>query len=118
MVGHTGNIPAAVSAIKTVDSCLKIIATEILKNEGTVLVTADHGNADVMFDNKKKQIIKEHSMNPFLLLLSVINLKKQKTKIVLDKLKISGSLADVAPTILKQLTSTAQGNEWEKFNLK
>lgn len=104
MVGHTGNIPAAVSAIKTVDSCLKIIATEILKNEGTVLVTADHGNADVMFDNKKKQIIKEHSMNPVPFIAIGNQFKKtKKQKIVLDKLKISGSLADVAPTILKTI---------------
>ncbi len=104
MVGHTGDILAATKGIKTVDNCLKEIVTEALKNDGTVLVTADHGNADVMFDNKKKQIIKEHSMNPVPFIVVANQFKKsKKQKIVLDKLKISGSLADVAPTILKTI---------------
>ncbi len=101
MVGHTGNIPAAVKAIRTVDAQLKKIVTEILKRDGTILVTADHGNADEMYDFKKKQIIKEHSLNPvpFIVINNELANKKAK-KITLDKLVVSGSLADVAPTVL------------------
>lgn len=101
MVGHTGNIPAAVKAIRTVDTQLKKIVTEILKRDGTILVTADHGNADEMYDFKKKQIIKEHSLNPvpFIVINNELVNKKAK-KIALDKLTVSGSLADVAPTVL------------------
>lgn len=102
MVGHTGNIPAAVKAIRTVDAQVKKIVTEILKRGGTVLITADHGNADEMYDFKKKQIIKEHSLNPvpFIAVSNELVNKKAK-KIDLTKLPISGSLADLAPTVLK-----------------
>lgn len=102
MVGHTGNIPAAEKGIRTVDTCLKKITTEILKRGGTVLVTADHGNADEMYDFKKKQIIKEHSLNavPFIAVNESLAFKKIK-KVALYKLAITGRLADVAPTILK-----------------
>lgn len=102
MVGHTGNIPAAVKAIRTVDAQVKKIVTEILKRDGVVLITADHGNADDMYDAKNKQIIKEHSLNPvpFIVVSNELLAKKNK-KINLTKLTISGSLADIAPTVLK-----------------
>jgi hypothetical protein len=95
-------IPAAVKGIRTVDAQLKKIVTEILKRDGTILVTADHGNADQMYDFKKKQIIKEHSLNPvpFIAVNRELVSKKAK-KINLSKLKVSGSLADIAPTVLK-----------------
>jgi 2,3-bisphosphoglycerate-independent phosphoglycerate mutase len=102
MVGHTGNIPAAVKAIRTVDAQVKKIVTEILKRDGTILITADHGNADEMYDFKRKEIIKEHSLNPvpFIVVNNKLVNKKIK-KIVIDKLSVSGSLADIAPTIIK-----------------
>jgi 2,3-bisphosphoglycerate-independent phosphoglycerate mutase len=102
MVGHTGNIPAAVKGIRTVDAQLKKIVTEILKRDGTILVTADHGNADEMYDFKRHEIIKEHSLNPvpFIVVNNELANKKAK-KIVLSKLPVSGSLADVAPTVLR-----------------
>jgi len=102
MVGHTGNIPAAVKGIRTVDAQLKKIVTEILKRDGTILVTADHGNADEMYNFKKHEIIKEHSLNPVPFIAVSNELKNKKTKkIVLSKLTVSGRLADVAPTVLK-----------------
>lgn len=102
MVGHTGNIPAAIKAIKTVDNQVKKIVTEILKRDGTILVTADHGNADQMYDFKKKQIVKEHSLNPVPFIAVSQELKNKKVKkINLSKLEIGGSLADIAPTVLK-----------------
>lgn len=102
MVGHTGNIPAAVKGIKAVDASLKRVVTEILKLGGTVLITADHGNADEMYDFKRKEIIKEHSLNPvpFIVVNESLAFKKPK-KVALDKLEVSGRLADVAPTIIK-----------------
>ncbi len=102
MVGHTGNIPAAIKGIKTVDTCLKKIVTEILKRGGTILVTADHGNADEMYDTAHHQIIKEHSLNPvpFIVINKEMENKKIK-KVILNKLVPSGRLADVAPTIIK-----------------
>lgn len=102
MVGHTGNIPAAKKGIKTVDSCLKKITGEILKRGGTVLVTADHGNADEMYDFKTKKIIKEHSLNPVPFITVNKDLaNKRSKKAQLHKLAATGRLADVAPTILK-----------------
>ena len=102
MLGHTGNIPAAVKGIKTVDACLKKLTKEILKRGGTILVTADHGNADEMYDFKRHEIIKEHSLSPvpFIIVNESMAFKKPK-KIVLEKLEVSGRLADVAPTIIK-----------------
>lgn len=102
MVGHTGNIPAAVKAIRTVDNQVKKIVTEILKRDGIILITADHGNADDMYDFKKKQIVKEHSLNPVPFIAVSNNLKNKKAKkINLSNLTVSGSLADLAPTVLK-----------------
>lgn len=102
MVGHTGNIAAAVRGIRAVDSSLKKIVAEILKRDGVILVTADHGNADEMYDFKKKQIIKEHSLNPVPFIAVSRELAKSKIKkINLEKLGYGGKLADVAPTVLK-----------------
>ncbi len=102
MLGHTGNIPAAVSGIKTVDACLKKIVKEVLRLDGTAIVTADHGNADSMYNFKEKEIIKEHTLSsvPFIVVKKSLAFKKSK-KVALDKLIPSGRLADVAPTIIK-----------------
>ena len=101
MVGHTGNIPAAVKGIRTVDAQLKKIVKEILKLDGTVLITADHGNADEMYDFKKHEIIKEHTLNPVpFIIVNNKSIKKAK-KINLSKLPVSGSLSNVAPTVIK-----------------
>ncbi len=102
MVGHTGNIPAAIRGVKTVDACLKKITCEILKRGGTVIVTADHGNADEMYDFKRKEMIKEHSLNPvpFIAVKESLAAKKSN-RTTLDELRPGGRLADVAPTIIK-----------------
>jgi 2,3-bisphosphoglycerate-independent phosphoglycerate mutase len=102
MVGHTGNMVAAEKGIRAVDAGLKKIAAEILKQNGILLVTADHGNADEMYDVKKHQIIKEHSLNPvpFIMVAKDLALKTPKN-IALDQVRPSGCLSDIAPTILK-----------------
>ena len=90
MVGHTGVMEAAVKAVETVDACMGRIAAEIEKHPDTVLlVTADHGNADCMFDASGK-VNTAHTTNPvpFCVTMDGITLRP-------------GRLADIAPTILK-----------------
>ena len=90
MVGHTGVMDAAVQAVETVDACMGRIMAEAAKHPDTVLlVTADHGNADCMFDENGK-VNTAHTTNPvpFAVCKAGIRLK-------------DGKLADIAPTILE-----------------
>ena len=90
MVGHTGVMEAAITAVETVDTCVGRIMDEVAKHADTVLlVTADHGNADCMFDeNGKVNTAHTTSPVPFAVCLPGIQLE-------------NGRLADIAPTILK-----------------
>jgi 2,3-bisphosphoglycerate-independent phosphoglycerate mutase len=102
MVGHTGNIEAAIQAIETVDNCLGQLLSSISKMGGTVLITADHGNAEVMRDEEGHPWT-AHTTNPVPLIL----VEGEKRKIpghggVVD-LRDDGKLADIAPTILQIL---------------
>ena len=90
MVGHTGIMDAAIKAVETVDACMGRIAAEIEKHPDTVLlVTADHGNADCMFDETGK-VNTAHTTNPVPFLVT-------KEGASLE----DGRLADIAPTILQ-----------------
>ena len=62
MVGHTGVMKAAVEAIETLDKCVPRIADAILAKDGQILLTADHGNADVMLD-RDGNVVTAHSLN-------------------------------------------------------
>jgi len=64
MVGHTGNIEAAVVAVEAIDKCLGKIVKKVLSKDGVLLLTADHGNAENMFNMQTGQIDKEHTSNP------------------------------------------------------
>ena len=89
MVGHTGVMAAAVTAVETVDACMGRVMAEAEKHPDTVLlVTADHGNADCMFDASGR-VNTAHTTNPvpFAVCKSGIRLR-------------DGRLADIAPTIL------------------
>lgn len=89
MVGHTGVMDAAITAVETVDKCIGRIVDEVKKHSDTVLlVTADHGNADCMFDNTGK-VNTAHTTNPVPFVVC-------KDGIELE----DGRLADIAPTIL------------------
>lgn len=92
MVGHTGNMNATVKALQTVDECLGKIIEAAEENFYTIILLADHGNADIMID-EKENIVTTHTLNqvPF-----IITDKKVK-------LKENGNLSNVAPTILKYL---------------
>ena len=91
MVGHTGIIDAAKQAIEALDKCVPQIVDAILAKDGQILLTADHGNADVMLD-KDGNTVTAHSLND-VPLLHIANEPKQ--------LKDGGRLCDIAPTILK-----------------
>nr|WGH12720.1 Phosphoglycerate mutase [Echinothamnion sp.] len=96
MVGHTGNIEATINAIEVIDKCIQKLFTKIKEINGTLIITADHGNADYMID-ENDQPCKSHSTNlvPFV----IIENNQQKTY----TLKSHGNLADIAPTILDML---------------
>ena len=91
MVGHTGSLEATIKAIETIDECVGKVVNAILEKEGTVLITADHGNAEQMIDYKTGEPHTAHTTNPVPLIL-VTEDKNLKVK--------SGKLADLAPTIL------------------
>jgi 2,3-bisphosphoglycerate-independent phosphoglycerate mutase len=92
MVGHTGVLEAAISACKTIDSCVGEIIGEAKKRGGVVLVTADHGNAETMID-ENGHVHTAHTLNPVPLIL--IDDSRKKTTLR------SGVLGDIAPTILE-----------------
>jgi len=90
MVGHTGKMEPTIVAIKTIDEQLKRLVPAILENGGAVFITADHGNAEVMFDESTNQPQTAHTLNPVPGILTIENIK----------IRQEGTLADVAPTIL------------------
>lgn len=93
MVGHTGVYDAAVKAVKTVEECMDKVVSAILAKGGSALITADHGNADKMFDENGKPFT-AHTTNvvPFILV-------SEQFKNV--TLRDGGILADIAPTLLE-----------------
>ena len=92
MVGHTGNYEAAIKAVEYVDTCLNKIYNKILEKEGTLIVTADHGNCDIMWDENKVPVTSHTtSLVPLIITKKDINLRKE------------GALCDIAPTMLDLL---------------
>ena len=92
MVGHTGVYEAAVTAVEFMDKCLKRIYDKIEEIGGTMIVTADHGNCDVMM-NEDGTVCTTHTTNPVPFII---------TRKGLELLE-HGKLADIAPTILKAM---------------
>jgi 2,3-bisphosphoglycerate-independent phosphoglycerate mutase len=95
MVGHTGVIPAAVTAVETVDHCLGEVVEAVLASGGALLITADHGNADHM-RNDDGSPNTAHSLNPVPVIVTVDGVS----------LRDGGVLADVTPTLLEMLGET------------
>lgn len=94
MIGHTGNLDAAIKAIETCDKCAYEIAMETLKAGGHCIITADHGNAEEMID-KNGNVLTQHTTNPVPLWLVSEEYKGAKLS--------TGKLCNVAPTVLKLL---------------
>ncbi len=101
MVGHTGVIPAVVKAIEVADEMLGKLYDEIvLKRNGVMLITADHGNADRMI-NKDGSVCTTHTTAPVKLIITDKNAEFKEEFI--DSNNIKAKLGDLAPTILKYL---------------
>ena len=98
MVGHTGNLPATIKAVECLDHQIAQLYEQIVKKmNGTLIITADHGNAESKFDVKTGQPNTAHTTNkvPFICVKNTLRDKKMD-------LPLHG-LADVAPFILKQM---------------
>ncbi len=94
MVGHTGNLSATIKAIEVVDECLGRVAEALKKIGGVMMITADHGNAEKMYDDSTHQAHTAHTSNEVPLILV-----GQQAEVKLS----DGKLSDVAPTILSLL---------------
>ena len=90
MVGHTGNLDAAIKAIEEIDKDVGKVVEAIRANEGVLLITADHGNSEQMVDYTTGEPQTSHTTNPVPLIL--VGMETAKLK--------SGKLADLAPTML------------------
>nr|CAH7765988.1 unnamed protein product [Callosobruchus chinensis] len=100
MVGHTGNIKAAEQAVLAVDDCLAKVLSVVKEVGNTALiVTADHGNVECMFDEENNTPHTAHTLNKVPFIISCENLKLR-----------DGKLSDIAPTIL-QLLGLKKPNE-------
>ncbi len=93
MVGHTGVIPAVVKAVETTDACLGTVFDAVERAGGVCLVTADHGNAEQMFEADGVSPLTSHTTNPVPLILTA----RRST------LADGGELSDLAPTVLALL---------------
>ena len=88
MVGHTGVLEAAIKAVESVDECLGKIYKKVQELEGTMIVTADHGNCEEMLD-ENDNILTAHTTNPVPFIVTNKNITL-----------VPGKLGDIAPTIL------------------
>ena len=93
MVGHTGNEEATIKAMETLDKQLSRLVPVVLKHDGELLIIADHGNAEQMWDDEHNAPCTSHTTNP----VNVIYVSDKAVQLH------DGGLSDVAPTILKIL---------------
>jgi 2,3-bisphosphoglycerate-independent phosphoglycerate mutase len=101
MVGHTGRLDAAIAAVETLDTCLGRIMHALRAAGGTAIVTADHGNAEQMWDDELKAPHTAHTSNPVPVLLCDDRFLGRRLR--------DGTLRDVAPTILTLLDLPKSG---------
>ena len=96
MVGHSGNLMASITAVEVIDRCLGRIMTAIDNTAGTLLITADHGNIEMLQEPDTHQVHTAHTLNP----VPFVIYSQQHNGI---ELASSGTLVDIAPTILTLL---------------
>lgn len=106
MVGHTGNLNAAIQAMEALDTCIGQVVSAMESIGGEVIITADHGNAELMEDYENKQAHTQHTTNivPFLYVGRKASIKP------------NGRLSDIAPTLL-HLMGEKQPSEMTGQNL-
>ncbi|NWJ45216.1 MAG: 2,3-bisphosphoglycerate-independent phosphoglycerate mutase [Chloroflexi bacterium] len=112
MVGHTGRFEAAVKAAEAVDICVSKVVASVLGKGGVLLLTADHGNAEKMIDPVTKAPFTEHTTTP----VQCILVSPEGSPYRSVKLRESGIMADVAPTLL-QLLNLAKPSEMTQESL-
>ncbi len=95
MVGHTGIMKAVVEALEDVDTFMKRVIDKVLEKNGTVFVTADHGNAEQLINYETGGPMTAHTTNPVPLIYVTNNPER--------KLVEGGRLADLAPTMLEEM---------------
>jgi 2,3-bisphosphoglycerate-independent phosphoglycerate mutase len=95
MVGHTGSMPATIAAVETLDRCIGEILKVLRNANGTAIVTADHGNAEQMWDVELKAPHTAHTSNPVPVILCDERYRGKRLR--------NGSLRDVTPTMLELL---------------
>ncbi|MEE8202465.1 MAG: 2,3-bisphosphoglycerate-independent phosphoglycerate mutase [Alphaproteobacteria bacterium] len=95
MVGHTGNLEAAIRAVETVDACLGRLESAVAAAGGALVITSDHGNAEMMRDRETQQAHTAHTSNPVPFVIAGAAAQDARLR--------DGRLADVAPTLLALL---------------
>lgn len=110
MVGHTGSLLATEKAVEVLDRCLGKVVNSVLAKNGILLITADHGNAEVKYNLQTGQMSKEHTANPvpFIVVSKSFEGKKIGWQDALNGdlslIQPRGILSDIAPTVLKLLS--------------
>jgi len=106
MVGHSGNLAAAIKAIETLDTCIGRVVNAMQSIGGEVIITADHGNAETMFDVENNQPHTQHTLNK----VPLIYIGRHAV------LSANGALSDLAPTLLTMM-GVAQPSEMTGKNI-
>ena len=102
MVGHTGVLPAVIKAVETVDACLARVLASAERAGTSVLITADHGNCEMMIDPVTGGVHTAHTTNP----VPFVAVRAGAAS-----LRGGGSLRDVAPTVLRLLGHRPAGGD-------
>jgi len=97
MVGHTGNEPAAIKAVEAVDKCVERIAKAVDATGSAMLVTADHGNSDQLYEPELHEAHTRHTLNPVEVVLYGDGMQGKHLR------QDGGALGDIAPTLLQML---------------
>jgi 2,3-bisphosphoglycerate-independent phosphoglycerate mutase len=96
MVGHTGNLPAAIKAVEVVDECVGRVVEATRAKGGALVITADHGNCEQMIDPESGGPHTSHT--PYDVELIIVD-EAQRSR----RMRTGGRLADIAPTMLELL---------------
>ncbi len=119
MVAHTGNLAATIAAIEFLDQCLAEIVKVVLDQDGVLIVTADHGNAEELADPKTGTTETKHSINPVPVILIAEELEGRGREGALDYIEGRypvGLISDIAPTVLA-LLNISKPKEMTGINL-